>query len=200
MLNNISENCYVLSLRSYPYQPTSTMYFCDDIKRHILSFLGAKPMKTTELEDISDLIHKWSRGRSVKSFIYHLRMRISFEQLQFEQSDVGVRAREKYIALRLEQCKRRDVQAELLQYHVLAAQDFNGVFRIPDSFHRVKWEAHILQLLLKGTTSWTLLESVRSAGKASANKFRRRERVCCVCCGKEVSRSSLSRHKKTHLA
>ena len=176
------------------------MYFCDDIKRHILSFLGAKPMKVTNIDDIADLIHKWSRGQSVKSIIYHLRMRISFEQWQFEQSDVGVGAREKYVALLLEQCKRRDVQAELLQYHVLAAQDFNGVFRIPDSFHRVDWEATILKMLLKGTTSWTLLEAVRSAGKASANKFRRRERVCCVVCGKDVSRSSLSRHKKTHIA
>ena len=177
------------------------MYFCDDIKHHILSFLGAKPMKTTKLEDIADLIHKWGRGQlSAKTFIYHLRMRISFEQLQFEQSAVGVKAREKYVALLLEQCKRRDVQAELLQYHVLAAQDFNGVFRIPDSFLRVDWESVVLNRLLKGATSWTLLESVRSEGKASAAKFRRRERVCCEFCGKEVSRSSLSRHKKTHLA
>ena len=180
------------------------MYFCDDIKRHILSFLGAKPMKTTELDDIADLIHKfWHDKQSGKTFIYRLRMRISFEQWQFEQSDVGVRAREKYVALRLEQCKRRDVRAELLQYHVLAAQDFNGVFRIPDSFHRVKWEARIFQLLMRvqrNETTPLFLNTIRMAGKASAAKFRRRERVCCECCGKEVSRSSLSRHKKTHLA
>lgn len=178
------------------------MYFCDDIKRHIISFLGAKPMKLTNIDDIAELLHKWSHSKklSVQTLVYHLRMRISFEQLRFEQSAVGVRAREKQVALRLEQCKRRDVQAELLQYHVLAAQDFNGVFRIPDSFHRVKWEATILKMLLKGSTSWTLVEEVRIAGKASANKFRRRERVCCEFCGKEVSRSSLSRHKKTHIA
>ena len=179
------------------------MYFCDDIKRHIISFLGAKPMKTTELDDIADLIHKfWHDKQSGKTFIYHLRMRISFEQWQFEQSDVGVRAREKYVALRLEQCKRRDVQAELLQYHVLAAQDFNGVFRIPDSFHRVKWEAALFDAMMRVQLNETslFLNAIRTAGKASADKFRRRARVCCVYCGKEMSRSSLSRHKKTHLA
>ena len=176
------------------------MYFCDDIKRHILSFLGAKPMKLTDIDDIADLIHKWGDGKlSAQTFVYHLRMRISFEQLQFEQSAVGFRAREKSNALRMEQCKRRDVQAELLQYHILAAQDFNGVFRIPDSFERFKWESSIFKILLKGTIHGFLLEGIRGAGKASVNKFRRRERVCCEFCGKEVSRSSLSRHKKTHL-
>ena len=176
------------------------MYFCDDIKHHILSFLGAKPMKTTGLGVFTDIIHKWGRGRlSPKSFVYRLRMRISLEQLQFEQSAVGIGAREKYVARLLEKCKRSDVLEELLQYHVLAAQDFNGVFRIPDSFRLVEWESTILKILLKGTTAWTLLEAVRSAGKASADKFRRRERVCCEFCGKEVARSSLSRHKKTHL-
>ena len=126
------------------------MYFCEDIKRHIISFLGAKPMKLTNLDDIADLIHKWGADAiKFPALVYHLRMRMSFEQLQFEQSYTGIKARERYVARLLEQCKRRDVQAELLQYHVLAANDFNGVFRIPDSFHRVKWEAHILQLLLK---------------------------------------------------
>ena len=174
------------------------MHFCDDIKHHILSFLGAKPMKPAGIGVFTDIIHKWGRARlSARSFVYHLRLRISLEQLQFEQSDVGVRAREKYTARLLELCKRTDVLEELRQYHVMAAQDFNGVVRIPDSFRRVDWEANILKMLLRGTTSWTLLESVRSAGKASANKFRRRERVCCEYCGKELARGSLSKHKKT---
>ena len=157
-------------------------------------------MKLTDIDDIADLIHKWGDGKlSAQTFVYHLRMRISFEQLQFEQSAVGFRAREKSNALRMEQCKRRDVQAELLQYHILAAQDFNGVFRIPDSFERFKWESSIFKILLKVTIPRLLLEGIRGAGKASANKFRRRERVCCEFCGKELSRSSLSRHKKSHL-
>ena len=176
------------------------MHFCDDIKHHILSFLGAKPMKPTPLGAFTSIIHKWGRKRlSERSFVYRLRLRISLEQLQFEQSAVGIGARERYTERLLERCKQVDVLEELRRYHVLAAQDFNGVIHIPFTFRLVEWEATVLKKLLTGTTSQTLLESIRSAGKASANKFRRRERVSCEFCGKEVARSSLSRHKKTHL-
>ena len=175
------------------------MLFCDDIKRYIVSFLGAKPMKTIDIFNMRDLIDDWRASADCltghKILTYRLRTRVSLEQFQFEVSDVGHQSRKKYIQNWGEHCKREDVLAELAQYH----KNEEGVFRIPDSYPQFQWLSSIVNLYFLDMKQQMkcFLKDIRGAGAISAKKHRGRERVVCPCCNVTLARNSLSRHRKT---
>ena len=130
-----------------------------------------------------------------KKFTYLLRKRISHEQFQFELSDVGMRAREKYIKKQEDHFKRKDVIAELLKFHETG---YGGEWRIPiefQLFHWLAWDFDAYFIEMKQTSAG-FLKDIRDAGMISAKKHLGRERVVCPC-GCVSSKNSLSRHRKT---
>jgi len=68
--------------------------FCDDIKKHIISYLGAKPMKLTNLYNIPRYLLSSSVVLKAKH-IYQLRMLITKEQYDYERSNGGKTHRHK---------------------------------------------------------------------------------------------------------
>ena len=68
--------------------------FCDDIKKHILSFLAPKPMKLTNLYNIPRYLLSSSVVLKAKH-IYQLRMLITKEQYDYERSKGGQNRRRK---------------------------------------------------------------------------------------------------------
>ena len=175
------------------------MLFCDDIKRYIVSFLGAKPMKTADMFKMRTLIDDWRASADClyghKILTYRLRKRFSLEQFQFELSDVGHQSRKKYIQKWGDHFKREDVMDELAQYH----KNEEGVFRIPDSYPQFQWLSNIVSFYFLDMKHQMkcFLKDIRSAGAISAKKHRGRERVVCPCCNVSLARNSLSRHRKT---
>ena len=175
------------------------MLLCDDIKRHIVSFLGAKPMKTIDMFAVRDLIMRWLESDDClaehKILTYRLRKRFSLEQFQFELSDVGHQSRKKYIQKWGDHFKREDVMDELAQYH----KNEEGVFRIPDSYPQFQWLSNIVSFYFLDMKHQMkrFLKDIRNAGAISAKKHRGQERVVCPCCNVSLARNSLSRHRKT---
>jgi len=74
---------------------TKQYEFCDDVKKHILSFLGAKPMKLVNLYNIPRCLLPRVPMTVKAKHIYHLRMLITKEQYDYERSKGGITHRHK---------------------------------------------------------------------------------------------------------
>ena len=155
------------------------MLFCDDIKRHIVSFLGAKPMKTIDMFAVRDLIMRWLETDDClaehKILTYRLRKRISYEQFQFELSDVGHQSRKKYIQKWVVHFNRKQVLDELVQYH----KNEEEVVIVPDSFPDFAWISSLFNIYFieKKQHLSFFLDDIRDAGAISTKKHLGRERV-----------------------
>ena len=74
--------------------------FCDDIKAHILSYLGPKKMKPfTPSIQLLQKLSEWGRSY-IKNYdymtpLYHIRMNMPYRQLEYEVSEMGANARRK---------------------------------------------------------------------------------------------------------
>jgi hypothetical protein len=193
--------------------------FCDDIFKNILSYIKPKPMTTIgkrlltpEFQEIFNQYRRIYNLRLMESdkadakVIYRLRMLVSYEQFQFERTALAETA-----------LKNHEDYLETLGY-------VNGVYMrgwflntLPD------WRS-VMYVMRCDKLSFTMLNKLRhcktgkdfkqnhlydicDAGKKSSkhhNKLeqkriknaKRREIVSCECCGKMLTRGSLSRHTK----
>jgi len=184
--------------------------FCDDIFKHILSYTGYKKPMTTigkrlltdEYQEIFNQNHRLINRRIMESdkadvkLIYRLRMLVSYEQFQFERTALAKLAMENY------------------KDHLDTFGVVNGV-HLGGWFHNIgmsNW--HHIMRMLGGCWDWfwrdgddvyksAHLNQICDAGKKSSKhyikleqKAKRREVVSCECCGKMLTRGSLSRHTK----
>ena len=76
--------------------------FCDDIKAHILSFLGARKMKSfrPSIQLLQKML-EWKRSGRAFRFdytmpLYYIRMNMPYRQLEYEVSEMGTKTRKKY--------------------------------------------------------------------------------------------------------
>jgi hypothetical protein len=186
--------------------------FCDDIFKHILSYTGYKKPMTTigkrlltdEFQEIFNQHHRVVNQRIMESdkadvkLIYRLRMFVSYEQLQFEQTAIGKVAMKNY-------------------------KDYLDTFGVVNCVHLGGWFHHsgvcmwnyILRMLRGWDWYWrdgdayksAHLTQICDAGKTSSKHHiklekqsirnaKRREVVSCECCGKMLTRGSLTRHTK----
>lgn len=125
---------------------TKQYAFCDDIKKHILSFLAPKKMRLVNLfdEKIQALLIKCMRRESVfsrKARLYQLRMLISKEQLDYERSDVGIKHRKKHNAAIKIASDRKMVITDLENYWRDERRGGTGEFRVPISEYGIYLEA-----------------------------------------------------------
>ena len=79
-------------------------YFCDDIKKNILSYLCPKPMRLTNILDpkIKKLIFRWwvkNDEEQERSIFLKFRMIVSREQALYEVSSTGINHRAKEEAI-----------------------------------------------------------------------------------------------------
>ena len=74
------------SITTVTPKPFNQYEFCDGIKAHILSYLGAKKMKYTDVA-----ASKWldKNYLTIRSQIYYIRMAVSHEQLLWELTTAG---------------------------------------------------------------------------------------------------------------
>ena len=186
--------------------------FCDDIFKNILSYTGyAKPMKTIgkrllskEIQEIFNWHHRVVNLRIIESakadvtLVYRLRMLVSYEQLEFERSDIGK------VAL-------KNHEDYLDTFGVVNCVHMGGWFR----YSGLEMWRHIMSLLRRW--NWchcdgdvyklAHLTQICDAGKKSSKHHKnieqqhiknakRREIVACEACGKTLTRGSLTRHMK----
>ena len=115
---------------------TKQYEFCDDVKKHILSFLAPKKMSLVNLYDdkIQALLMKCQRPDrlfSRKARIYHLRMLVSKEQIDYERSDVGIKHRKKQLAAVKIASDRKLVIIDLENYWRLRRNGGTGEILLP---------------------------------------------------------------------
>jgi hypothetical protein len=101
--------------------------FCDDIKKHILSYLGAKPMKLVNLYNIPRCLLP-PIGQSVKAkHIYQLRMLITKEQYDYGRSNGGKAHRRKDTLNRMYVSRKTNLIVEIKNYWIKQTNRLGGL-------------------------------------------------------------------------
>ena len=152
--------------------------FCDEIKQHILSYITGPKMEPFDLMKNQSFVYSfWSRNPTLKTLIYRFRLRMSRRQLMYELSAKG-------------HAERWEV----------AKQQKNTLFM--DLLYWPYYDELTLNLKNANFTKAKFLDEIIFKGtqstKALRSKLRKRERVNCEFCGKELARASMKRHLLLH--
>jgi hypothetical protein len=103
--------------------------FCDEIKQHILSYLGAKKMKLTDLtlNRKIQILSKSIPAEIKPKHIYKLRMLISKEQYNYERSKIGIKHRKKIRDEMNMEFLRKKLYCDINNYWRVKLNPFGGL-------------------------------------------------------------------------
>ena len=190
-------------------KPFKQYEFCDGIKAHILSYLGAKKMKFTDVA-----ASKWKDRNylTIRSQVYYMRMAISHEQMLWELTaagkDAGLREVKRIRSERL------PGGASKMMFYRHA--QFNFAPYLEDSEQRLattgnekavvlSYKKRLLEELRWGYNSVVVLGQLKREKEAqkAAEKRRRADsekmRVDCNCgCGKNIAMSTYRTHRRKY--
>ena len=183
------------------------MEFIPEIKLHILSYCRKpKKMRAINLWKYQNSLGCLPYGNDTDKLfakrIYKLRMLISKDQLQFETSEMAQKSQIKFKNDVLVKSNRRDVIADLKSYwenRLNTPWNITGSVCLIGYYERYCFSPFnkiINHLQTSGSILKAHLHQIEREGKNSTKKMRKRERVACECCGKDLARGSISRHMK----
>ncbi len=188
--------------------------FCDDIFKNIISYTGYKKPMTTigkrlmtdEFQEIFNQHHRVVNRRIMESdkadvkLIYRLRMLVSYEQFEFERTAIAKVAMKNYKdyldTFGVVNCVHLGgwfQHSGMSMWHYvmrMLSNCWDWFWRDGDDVYKL---AHLTQICDAGKTS---SKHHKKLEQQSIKNAKRREIVSCECCGKMLTRGSLSRHMK----
>ena len=198
------------SITTVTPKPFKQYEFCDGIKAHILSYLGAKKMKYT---DVAASGWKDKNYLTIRSQIYYIRMAVSHEQLLWELTTAGQAA-----GLREIKCLRHRLRresggssgADTMMFYLHAQGKFAPIraydeFRLSASektcrqtyrkrlLDEINWGYH--HVVVRGQMKREKEAQLAGAKRRIADA--KKVRVDCNCgCGKNIAKSTWETHRR----
>ena len=191
-------------------KPFKQYEFCDGIKAHILSYLGAKKMKYTDVA-----ASKWQdkNYKTIKSQIYYMRMAVSHEQLLWELTAAGQAASLREVR-RCRLSRPRDEQTKLMFYrhaqgkftpYAEAYEEQRLATDGNEKATRQTYRKRLLEEIHWGYNHIVVrgqLKREKEAYKAAEKRRRadaKKVKVDCNCgCGKNIAKSTWPVHRRKY--
>ena len=198
------------SITTVTPKPFKQYEFCDGIKAHILSYLGAKKMKYTDVA-----ASKWQDKNylKIRSQIYYIRMAVSHEQLLWELTAAGQAAGLREIKrLRreiggssgaIDMMFYRHAQGKFAPYQDPTEQSLSTVGG--EKYTTLHYRKRLLEEIHWGYNYIVVrgqMKREKEAYKAAENRRRadaNKVKVDCNCgCGKNIARSTWLVHRRKY--
>lgn len=187
-------------------KPFKQYEFCDGIKAHILSYLGAKKMKYSDVEASG---WKDRNYLTIRSQIYYIRMAVSHEQLLWELTAAGQAA-----GLREIKRLRGEIGGSSGEIDMMFYRHAQGKFTpirgydehslsVSEKTHRQSFRKRLLEEIDWGYNHVVVrgrMKREKEAQLAGAKRRRadaKKVKVDCNCgCGKNIAKSTWDVHRR----